>query len=432
MNGMEVAEVSVEALISAVREGAILIDVRTASEYARGHVPGAINLPLFDDQKRGNLLIAFAKQNRAAAFAMARRVIRPDIERFLSKVAAMIDGRMQLKYSCGSVSNVSFVVYLYCWHGGMRSSTPAWFLRQSALPGLLDCRVLRDGYRAFRRFVSSRWSSLAQEKVKRGPEAEARRIHYETEPSVESPQICIVGGRTGVGKTRVLHALRDAGEQVIDLEGVARHRGSVFGWVGRSSIQPTSEHFANLAVCQWTAKKPRWVFVEDEGPHVGKCSVHPGLFQLMRHSPLVINIVAEKKLRLHVLLEDYASIGQHTDDKWSRTMFESVGKLHRRLGRDQTEALQFLLYSRDYAAVANGLLQYYDNMYDMHLGKLRATGRLSRTVITDPRPRQGKIIEVKAFPIARQCEKPVTIQPGSLDIHRLTKDVLAVATAFAS
>ena len=145
--------------------------------------------------------------------------------------------------------------------------------------------------------MSSRWSSLAQEKVKRGPEAEARRIHYETEPSVESPQICIVGGRTGVGKTRVLHALRDAGEQVIDLEGVARHRGSVFGWVGRSSIQPTSEHFANLAVCQWTAKKPRWVFVEDEGPHVGKCSVHPGLFQLMRHSPLVINIVAEKKLR---------------------------------------------------------------------------------------------------------------------------------------
>ena len=88
---MEVAEVSVEALISAVREGAILIDVRTASEYARGHVPGAINLPLFDDQKRVNLLIAFAKQNRAAAFAMARLVIRPDIERFLSKVAAMID-----------------------------------------------------------------------------------------------------------------------------------------------------------------------------------------------------------------------------------------------------------------------------------------------------------------------------------------------------
>lgn len=437
MNGIKDAEIGVETLIRELRAGAILIDVRSPSEYAKGHVPGAANLPLFDDKQRGKMLTVFAKQNHELALAMARRVLRPELQHFLTRVMGMVRSRRRVEYSRGSTSKMPFVIYLYCWRGGMRSRTLAWFLMHSARPGLLDCHVIRNGYKAFKHFVSSRWSTLTQEELKGDSAAEASSGFRRMEPCIEGPWICIIGGRTGVGKTRVLHALRDAGERVIDLEGVARHRGSAFGWVGHSSTQPPSEHFSNLLAIQWVSQTtPKWIFIEDEGPHVGKCSVHPALFQRMRCAPLVINIVAEKQTRLHVLLEDYVTDMRDADNTWSRAMLESVGKLHRRLGRDQTEALQLFLHARNYMAFADGLLQYYDNMYDMHLGKSRADGRALRRIGADVeavRRRQGKIKEVHAFPVGRHSEKLVTNpHPGSLDIHRLTKDVLTAVLDFVT
>jgi len=157
----------------------------------------------------------------------------------------------------------------------------------------------------------------------------------------------------------------------------------------------------------------------------------------MRCAPLVINIVAEKQTRLHVLLEDYVTDLRDADNTWSRAMLESVGKLHRRLGRDQTEALQLFLHARNYMAFADGLLQYYDNMYDMHLGKSRADACALRMngadVDTDVRRREGEIKEVHAFPVGRHSEMLVTNpHPGSLDIHRLTRDVLTAVFDFAT
>merc|ERR1712216_893996 len=113
-------------------------------------------------------------------------------------------------------------------------------------------------------------------------------------PLSKGSRICIIGGRTGVGKTRVLSALLRAGEQIIDLERIARHSGSVFGWVGQSSKQPVSEHFTNLVAYKvaWMQVSPHWIFIEDEGPHVAKCSLEPSLFKCMRCAPLVINILA--------------------------------------------------------------------------------------------------------------------------------------------
>ena len=105
------------------------------------------------------------------------------------------------------------------------------------------------------------------------------------------------------------------------------------GWVARPA-QPTSEHFSNLVAMEWAAMEsaPRWVFVEDEGPHVGKCSVDPGLFQRMRHAPLVVNVVAPEEVRLRTLVQDYAGDAHRSEPGWLEAMLESVGKLHKRLG----------------------------------------------------------------------------------------------------
>jgi len=194
-----------------------------------------------------------------------------------------------------------------------------------------------------------------------------------------------VGGRTGVGKTRALLALRAQGEQVIDLEGLANHAGSAFGWVGREP-QPTSEHYSNLVACEWHELDPnRWVYIEDEGPHVGRCSVDPLLFERMRNAPLVLRMVASRDVRLRTLVKDYATSELRSDPQWLPTMRESVDKLAKRLGGDRVREIQSKLDAGDFAAVAAGLLEYYDGLYDKHLMSKRKDRRHAASDKSSPK-----------------------------------------------
>ena len=191
------------------------------------------------------------------------------------------------------------------------------------------------------------------------------------------PRVCIVGGRTGVGKTRALLALRDLGAQVIDLEGLAAHSGSAFGWVGRPARQPTSEHFGNLVACAWSrlSPAPAWVFIEDEGPHVGECSVDPGLFKRMRHAPLVINVVAPERVRLRTLTRDYASPERVADPGVAPGDDGERGEAREAARGETRERTERTAARGEYAAVAEGLLDYYDGLYDRHLGNKRVDRR---------------------------------------------------------
>jgi hypothetical protein len=297
--------------------------------------------------------------------------------------------------------------------------------------------------------------------------------------------VCIVGGRTGVGKTAALLGLRAAGESVIDLEGLAAHSGSAFGWVGRPPEQPTSEHFGNLVAMQWVAltspptdkvsagsnaadddsdkKAPRWIFVEDEGPHVGKCSVDPGLFARMRHAPLVVNVVASRATRLRTLVEDYANDAHRADPAWQDAMDESVGKLRKRLGNERAELLRVKLREGDFAAVADGLLEYYDGLYDKHLGMKRVEKRekqaarkkaeravgaedgkdgdddancsrdISREetearLTLEQAARAGKVVECRARAVGANDREGR--HPDSLDVDVLVGDILKTVAAF--
>jgi tRNA 2-selenouridine synthase len=484
---------------------ALIVDVRSPGEFARGHVPGALNVPLFTDDERAKVGTAFAKQGRGVALVLGMKAVRPKLERLVNEVVRLVEAKEAEPSSASARArgHAPPVVYVHCWRGGMRSSSLTWLLLHAAPPGSLDVRVVRGGYKAFRRFVLTRWhtpasltrasssSSMASSASTNsslfedaGVSGDAEKDKKESAEKRPEPRVCVVGGRTGVGKTAALLGLRAAGESVIDLEGLAAHSGSAFGWVGRPPEQPTSEHFGNLVAMQWVAltsppmdkvsagsnapsddskKAPRWIFVEDEGPHVGKCSVDPGLFARMRHAPLVVNVVASRATRLRTLVEDYANDAHRADPAWQDAMDESVGKLRKRLGNERAELLRVKLREGDFAAVADGLLEYYDGLYDKHLGMKRVEKRekqaarkkaeravgaedgkdgdddancsrdISREetearLTLEQAARAGKVVECRARAVGANDREGR--HPDSLDVDVLVGDILKTVAAF--
>lgn len=480
---------------------ALIVDVRSPGEFARGHVPGALNVPLFTDDERAKVGTAFAKQGRGVALVLGMKAVRPKLERLVNEVVRLVEAKEAepRRASARARGHAPLVVYVHCWRGGMRSSSLTWLLLHAAPPGSLDVRVVRGGYKAFRRFVLTRWhtpasltrasssSSMASSASTNsslfedaGVSGEFDKDKKESAEKRPEPRVCVVGGRTGVGKTAALLGLRAAGESVIDLEGLAAHSGSAFGWVGRPPAQPTSEHFGNLVAMQWVAltspprervsagsnadddcekKAPRWIFVEDEGPHVGKCSVDPGLFARMRHAPLVVNVIASRATRLRTLVEDYAADAHRADPAWQDAMDESVGKLRKRLGNERAEALRARLREGDFAAVADGLLEYYDGLYDKHLGSKRVEKREKQAArrqekrakekgaedgeygdeetkkdeeteatALEQAARAGKVVECRARAVGANDREGK--HPDSLDVDALVGDILKTVAAF--
>ena len=482
---------------------ALIVDVRSPGEFARGHVPGALNVPLFTDDERAKVGTAFAKQGRGVALVLGMKAVRPKLERLVNEVVRLVEAKEAepRRASARARGHAPLVVYVHCWRGGMRSSSLTWLLLHAAPPGSLDVRVVRGGYKAFRRFVLTRWhtpasltrasssSSMASSASTNsslfedaGVSGEFDKDKKESAEKRPEPRVCVVGGRTGVGKTAALLGLRAAGESVIDLEGLAAHSGSAFGWVGRPPAQPTSEHFGNLVAMQWVAltspprervsagsnadddcekKAPRWIFIEDEGPHVGKCSVDPGLFARMRHAPLVVNVIASRATRLRTLVEDYAADAHRADPAWQDAMDESVGKLRKRLGNERAEALRARLREGDFAAVADGLLEYYDGLYDKHLGSKRVEKREKQAArrqekrakekengaedgeygdeetkkdeeteatALEQAARAGKVVECRARAVGANDREGR--HPDSLDVDALVGDILKTVAAF--
>jgi len=392
-----------------------LIDVRSPGEFAKGHVPGAVNAPLFDDADRAAVGTVYKKVGRGEALVLGMRCATPRLEEIV-RVAEEACAKSDAMASC-SKDEDSDVVYVMCFRGGMRSTCVGWLL-QERLEGR-RVRVLDGGYKGFRRWALERCGNLP------------------------APRVCIIGGRTGVGKTRALLALQARGEQIIDLEGLANHAGSAFGWVGRAE-QPTSEHYSNLVACAWHALDPhKWVFIEDEGPHVGRCSVDPLLFERMRNAPLVLRMVATREVRLKTLVQDYATSELRADPNWLPAMRESVEKLGKRLGGDRVAAIQAELEAGEFSAVAEGLLEYYDGLYDKHLMNKRkerknatkgasavigsppidddASSFTSRTSErTEDEARSGAVVDV-------QC---VADDSGALDDDAMARDILAAVDSY--
>lgn len=291
-----------------------ILDVRSPSEYQSGHIPRAINLPLLNDEERHLTGLAYALQGKSHAVRGALEMVGPKMSDLVDKALKIaIDGKLAV----------------YCFRGGMRSQSMAWLLETAGLNVVL----LEGGYKAWRRFALA---LLAKPKL-----------------------FIVLTGHTGCGKTEILNKLQSIGEQIIDLEGIASHRGSVFGAIGLPN-QPSSEHFGNLLAIKCMSldySKP--IFIESESIRIGNVQIDSGFFMLMEKSPAIC-IKSPKNERIARILKEYA-----TDNHG--LFVEAFRHINRRLGDENTQkAINAVMENRLSDAVSIAL-NYYDTYYNRQL-----------------------------------------------------------------
>ncbi len=299
-----------------------MLDVRSPEEFARGHIPGAHNLPLFSDEERAAVGTLYKHQGRRAAVRRGLELVGPRLAVLAEQAAAFAGADANLR--------------VHCWRGGLRSSSTAWLLETCDLP----CTLLEGGYKGFRRWLRQ---GLAQPRP-----------------------VVLLGGHTGSGKTEVLHALRVAGAQVLDLEGLAHHRGSSFGGLGQPH-QPTTEQFENHIAMALQAVSPhRVLWIEAESVQVGCCRIPPELFQQMQQAPLV-ELRRPDHERLDHLLATYGPMPR-------QELTEATRRIGKRLGPQRTQQAVEAITAGNLRLACQLILNYYDRTYAHGLARsLRRT-----------------------------------------------------------
>jgi len=288
-----------------------VVDVRTPSEYAKGHIPVAVNLPLFSDEERAVVGTLYKKQGRNQAILKGLEFIGP---------------QMSQKAKAAIRLAVEGTLLVHCWRGGMRSASLAWLFEKVGI----DTYLLEGGYKAYR---ASFREMLKQKKW----------------------NFVVLGGPTGSGKTDVLKALAAQGEQVLDLEGLANHKGSAFGALGQEK-QPTCEQFENdIHEVLRHFNPERIIWVEGESHSIGRVVIPDLLFEILMDSPLVM-FDLEREKRLDRLVTEYGCF-----DK--ALLAQSVKKIEKRLGGLRTKEALEALDDGNYRKVADITLQYYDKGY---------------------------------------------------------------------
>ncbi len=293
------------------RPGYCLLDVRTPEEYAQGHIPGAINFPLFRGEERAEVGVLYKQESPERALLRGLELVGPKLADFVRKAVVLAGGKP---------------LALHCWRGGKRSASMAWLLELAGL----EVVVLEGGYKAYRRRVLA---------------------------ALEEPvwSFLVLSGKTGSGKTAVLHQLEDLGAQVVDLEGLACHRGSAFGALGMPP-QPTTEHFANLLYEELSKLDPsRPVWLENESRSIGRVFLPDGFWRSMLRSPKCV-IDRPQEVRVRRLLQDYAGFSKEE----LRTAFLKIAK---RLGGLRLKKALRAIEEGKLETAARLALEYYDKAY---------------------------------------------------------------------
>jgi len=290
-----------------------VIDVRAPVEYLQGHIPGAINIPLFDDQERKEVGTAYKQINKEAAMYLGLGFAGNKLVE-LAKEGEKKAGRKK-------------TLLVHCWRGGMRSKSMVWLFETTGI----TCYLLEGGYKSYRRYLHE----LLERPMK----------------------LNVVGGRTGSGKTDLLHQLEKVGEQLVDLEGLANHKGSAFGALGEDE-QPTTEQFENMLFQKiFSLDLDRIIWIEDESRNIGKCVIPGGLYVQMRNCKIIF-LDIPREMRAQHLVVDYASYD-------ALALKSCISKIERKLGGDRTQAALESIDQKDFYNTAMITLHYYDKAY-MH------------------------------------------------------------------
>ena len=296
-----------------------ILDVRAPGEYAQGHIPGAISFPLFSDEERHVVGLNYKEKGKVEATLIGLGFVGSKMEAFARRALELAPkGKLRL----------------YCWRGGMRSESMAWLLERVGI----EVYRLNGGYKAFRKHVLA---------------------------NLAFPDKGIVlGGKTGSGKTEVLHELEKQGEQIIDLEGLANHKGSAFG-LAEGEVQPSMEQFENEL---WRILEGldmnRRVLVEDESKKSGTVFIRPEFYSGLERAPLVvINKSSEERAR--ILAKAY---GTQSKER----LAQGFDRISRRLGGQHHQRAIELLEEGNLQQAALIALKYYDKTYTYGLSNRKS------------------------------------------------------------
>lgn len=292
-------------------ENVLLLDSRSPGEYRQGHIPGAVNLPLLNNEEREQIGITYKNKDRREAVVRGFELVGHKFGSFIKQVNEISTGN---------------VILLYCWRGGMRSSIMAWLLRMAGY----EVFLLERGYKEYRKWALS----ILEQKY----------------PFV------VLGGKTGSGKTDLLQKLSSAGEQVIDLEKFASHKGSAFGSLGMSA-QPTTEHFENLLASALSQlNKEEHIWIENESRNIGGIKIYDNIYNQVRNA-IVIDVKISFDKRLKRILDEYGSFPVEQ-------LADKSKKIERKLGPNNLKIALESLYNNNMQLWAGMMLQYYDRNYD--------------------------------------------------------------------
>jgi tRNA 2-selenouridine synthase len=301
-----------------------VIDVRSEAEFAHAHIPGAYNLPLFNNEERKVVGTIYKQQSRELA-------IKKGLEYFGPKMKDMVVFAEDL---IAKTDPTNKKILVHCWRGGMRSAGVAWLL------DLYGFKVytLVGGYKTFRNWVLNQFTLKTNFRI--------------------------LGGYTGSGKTIVLQALKEMGAPVVDLEGLAGHKGSAFGNIGLPK-QPSQEMFENkLAVSVFDVKNnfpTQEIWIEDESQRIGTVNIPQVLWLYIRTCSVYFLDIPFAQ-RVQYLVETYGKLDKNE-------LGEATKRIQKRLGGLETKmALQYLDENNIEACFAI-LLKYYDKQYSKGLEK---------------------------------------------------------------
>ncbi len=297
-----------------LREGVsgIMVDVRSPGEYYNGHIPGAINIPLFDDHERAEIGTLYKIKGKEEAVLRGIEIVSPKLSDFIKSVK--------------DKGNPTGNVYVYCFRGGMRSSSFCWLMDTAGLKPL----KLEGGYKAYRNKI------LALFKQKHN--------------------FCLVGGPTGSGKTDVLKELHKLKQQTVDLEGLANHKGSAFGFIGQEKQPPQQQFENNLHLAMSTLNPNEIIMLEDESFSIGHVQLPYDLWLQMKASPIV-KLQMPFDLRVKRLVAEY---GQTSIEILRKPLLA----IKTRLGPQHCKTALEHLEKGEMDKVAAITLHYYDKAYD--------------------------------------------------------------------
>jgi tRNA 2-selenouridine synthase len=288
-----------------------VIDVRSPAEFAAGHIPGAINLPLFSDEERVQVGTIYKQQGPEKAVLQGLAFTGPKMAGFAAEGLRL-------------ARNGEILVH--CWRGGMRSGSMAWLFKTAGI----KASILSGGYKAYRHHVLDSFSRPLK--------------------------LRIIGGETGSGKTEILQAIGRMGEQIIDLEALANHRGSSFGALGQAD-QPTPEHFENRlhrAISTIDPARPLWI--EDESRSIGRVYIPAPVWEMKEVAP-VYRIRMPFEVRVQRLVKDYGNFPREM-------LEEAVLRIRKRLGGLATQQAVNALSEGNLEETARITLNYYDKAYN--------------------------------------------------------------------